>query len=143
MEKKDLNRLNHMLDAAKAILEHIKNKKQSDLEKNRLLLGGVIRELMLIGEAANAISPQAKAQVPSIPWKEIIGMRNQLIHAYFEVSHKIVWITVTEDIPKLVSIEVKKGIHHAEFIIICSNSLRTPTLPNLSINLRSVSPFLF
>ena len=52
MEKKDLNRLNHMLDAAMAILEHIKNKKQSDLEKNRLLLGGVIRELMLIGEAA-------------------------------------------------------------------------------------------
>jgi uncharacterized protein with HEPN domain len=46
-----------MLDASKAILEHIKNKKQSDLEKNRLLLGGVIRELMLIGEAANAISP--------------------------------------------------------------------------------------
>lgn len=93
-----------MLDAAKTILEHIKNKKQSDLEKNRLLLGGVIRELMLIGEAANAISPQAKAQVPSIPWKEIIGMRNQLIHAYFEVSHKIVWITVRDDIPKLVLI---------------------------------------
>lgn len=104
MEKKDLNRFSHMLDAAKTILEHNKNKKQSDLEKNRLLLGGVIRELMLIGEAANAISPQAKAQVPSIPWKEIIGMRNQLIHAYFEVSHKIVWVTVTEDIPKLVSI---------------------------------------
>ena len=104
MEKKDLNRLSHMLDAAKTILEHIKNKKQSDLEKNRLLLGGIIRELMLIGEAANAISPQTKAQVPSIPWKEIIGMRNQLIHAYFEVSHKIVWMTVTEDIPKLVSL---------------------------------------
>lgn len=80
MEKKDLNRLRHMLDAAKTIVEHIKNKKQTDLEKNRLLLGGVIRELMLIGEAANAISPHAKAQVTSIPWKEIIGMRNQLIH---------------------------------------------------------------
>jgi uncharacterized protein with HEPN domain len=69
MEKKDLNRLSHMLDAAKTILEHIKNKKQSDLEKNRLLLGGVIRELMLIGEAANAISTQARAQIPSVPWK--------------------------------------------------------------------------
>ncbi len=40
MEKKDLNRFNHMLDAAKAILEHIKNKKQSDLDKNRLLWVG-------------------------------------------------------------------------------------------------------
>lgn len=104
MEKKDFNRLNHMLEAAKAILEHIRSKKQSDLERNRLLLGGVVRELMLIGEAANAISPDVKAQLPDVPWKEVIGMRNQLIHAYFEVNYKIIWITVTEDIPKLVSI---------------------------------------
>lgn len=103
MEKKDLNRLRHMLDAAKAILEHTKNKKQSDLEDNRLLLGGVVRELMLIGEAANAVSLQTKAHFPLIPWKEIIGMRNQLIHAYFEISHKIVWMTVMNDIPKLIS----------------------------------------
>jgi len=70
-------------------------------------LGGVIRELLLIGEAANAISPQAKAQIPSIPWKEVIGMRNQLIHEYFEISHKIIWVTVTVDIPKLVSVLVE------------------------------------
>jgi uncharacterized protein with HEPN domain len=86
MEKKDLNRINHILDAAKAILKHIRNKQQSDLEKNRLLLGGVIRELMLIGEAANALSPQIKAKIPSVPWKEVIGMRNQLIHGYFELD---------------------------------------------------------
>lgn len=93
-----------MLDASKTILEHIKHKKQSDLEKSRLLLGAIIRELLLIGEAANATSPQAKGQIPSIPWREVIGMRNQLIHGYFEISHKIVWKTVSEDIPKLVSI---------------------------------------
>lgn len=104
MEKKDLNRLSHMLDAAKAILEHISNKKQSDLENNRLLLGGIIRELLLIGEAANAISPHAKSKIPSIPWREVIGMRNQLIHGYFDISHKIIWVTVSEDIPKLVSV---------------------------------------
>lgn len=109
MEKKDLNRLSHMLDAAKAIQKHIKGKKQSDLDKNRLFLGGVIRELLLIGEAANAISLQTKAQVP-LPWKEVIGMRNQLIHAYFEINHKIVWITVTEDIPKLI-LELEKIIN--------------------------------
>jgi len=100
MEKKDLNRLEHILDAAKAIQEHIKEKKQSDLDKNRLLLGGIIRELLVIGEAANAISSQMKAQIP-LPWKEVIGMRNQLVHAYFEINHKIIWMTVTEDIPKL------------------------------------------
>ncbi len=102
MEKKDLNRLEHILDAAKAIQEHIKGKKQSDLDKNRLFLGGVIRELLVIGEAANAISSQAKTQIP-LPWKEVIGMRNQLVHAYFEINHKIIWITVTQDIPRLIS----------------------------------------
>ncbi len=104
MEQKDLNRLKHMLDAAKTILEHAKNKQLSDLEKDRLLLGGIIRELMLIGEAANAISPQTKAQIPSIPWKDITGMRNQLVHAYFEISYKIIWMTVKEDIPKLIAV---------------------------------------
>lgn len=88
MEKKDLNRLEHMLDAAKAIQEHIKGKKQTDLDKNRLFLGGVIRELLVIGEAANAVSTHVKTQI-SLPWKEVIGMRNRLVHAYFEINHKL------------------------------------------------------
>lgn len=95
-----------MLDAAKAIQKHVKGRKQSDLDSDRLFLGGVIRELLLIGEAANAISSQTKARI-SLPWKEVIGMRNQLIHAYFDVNHKILWMTATEDIPKLV-VELEK-----------------------------------
>lgn len=102
MDKKDINRLEHILDAAKTIQEHIKGKKQSELDKNRLLLGGVIRELLVIGEAANAVSTLTKAQI-QLPWKEVIGMRNQLVHAYFEINHKIIWMTVIEDIPKLIS----------------------------------------
>ncbi len=103
MEKKDLNRLNHMLDSAKVVYQFIIDKDVSDLDNDRLLLGGVIRELLLIGEAANAVSVKTKTEIPNIPWKDIIGMRNQLIHGYFEISHKIIWITVTEDIPTLIS----------------------------------------
>lgn len=102
MEKKDLNRLSHMLDAAKAVQKHVKAKKQSDLDEDRLFLGGVIRELLLIGEAANAVSVQTKTRI-ALPWKEVIGMRNQLIHAYFDINHQILWITVTEDIPRLIT----------------------------------------
>lgn len=91
-----------MLDAAKAVLQHVAQKKSSDLDDDRLLLGGVIRELLLIGEAANAVSPVTKANIPNIPWKAMIGMRNQLIHGYFDISHPIVWTTVAEDIPKLI-----------------------------------------
>lgn len=62
----------------------------------------MIRELLVIGEAANAVSAHVKTQIP-LPWKEVIGMRNQLVHAYFEINHKIIWITVTEDIARLIS----------------------------------------
>jgi uncharacterized protein with HEPN domain len=99
-----------MLDAAQAVCQHILNKTPTDLEEDRLLLGGVIRELLLIGEAANAISPQSKEKISEIPWKKVIGMRNQLIHGYFDISHRIIWSTVTEDIPVLIAI-LEKVIH--------------------------------
>ena len=102
MDKKDLNRLNHMLDAAKTISHHIRNKVESDLEGDRLLLGGIIRELLLIGEAANAVSSHCKEAFPNIPWRKIIGMRNQLVHGYFDISYRIVWSTIKEEIPKLI-----------------------------------------
>lgn len=103
MDKKDLNRLSHMLDAAKAISKHTHKKTLPDLENDRLLLGGIIRELLLIGEAANAVSLKTKTEISNIPWKEIIGMRNQLIHSYFDISHRIIWSTITEDIPPLIT----------------------------------------
>lgn len=111
MDKKDLNRLEHMLDAAHAVLKHIAHKNISDLENDRLLLGGIIRELLLIGEAANAVSDNTKAKISDIPWRKIIGMRNQLIHGYFDISCRIVWQTVNEDIPTLISM-LKKCLNH-------------------------------
>jgi uncharacterized protein with HEPN domain len=110
MDKKDLNRLNHMLDASKTICQHIASKRASDLEDDRLLLGGIIRELLLIGEAANAISQETQKQISTIPWRMVIGMRNQLIHSYFDISHLIIWSTATEDIPKLIN-ALQKILH--------------------------------
>jgi len=99
-----------MRQSTKAISQHIANKNASDLEKDRLLLGGIIRELLLIGEAANAVSSSSKAEILDIPWKEVIGMRNQLIHGYFEISYRIVWSTATEDIPRLI-IQLEKILY--------------------------------
>lgn len=108
MEKKDLNRLSHMLESAQVICQHMAKKTLSNLEKDRLLLGGVIRELLLIGEAANAVSPETKEKISEIPLKKVIGMRNLLIHGYFDISYKIIWSTVIEDIPKLIAILEKQ-----------------------------------
>ncbi|MBP9842217.1 MAG: DUF86 domain-containing protein, partial [Simkaniaceae bacterium] len=61
-------------------------------------------------EAANAVSPQSQAKILDIPWREVIGMRNQLIHGYFDISSQIIWSTVTKDIPKLI-IALEKILH--------------------------------
>jgi uncharacterized protein with HEPN domain len=59
----------------------------------------VVRNLSIIGEAVNNISDEAKARNPEIPWNEIVGMRNKVIHEYFGVDEEILWKTVREDLP--------------------------------------------
>lgn len=96
------NRLMHMLEASQAAVKHLSRKKRSDLDTNRTILSAVVRELEIIGEAANSIPAIVKKKYPEIPWKQMIAMRNRLIHAYFDVDHDIVWITVSEYLPKLI-----------------------------------------
>jgi uncharacterized protein with HEPN domain len=99
MENKDLVRLKHMLDSAEAILSFVKGKRRSSLDNDRLLLSGVLRELEVIGEAANRVSEKIKKRFSNLPWKELVGMRNRLIHAYFDVDHDIIWKTIREYLP--------------------------------------------
>jgi uncharacterized protein with HEPN domain len=61
----------------------------------------VIRNLEIIGEAAKNLSDRTKAGRPEIPWKQIGGMRDKLIHHYFGVNLSLVWDTITQDLPKL------------------------------------------
>jgi uncharacterized protein with HEPN domain len=58
--------------------------------------------LIIIGEAATAVSPEYRQEHPEIPWKQISGMRNRLIHGYFATDPDIVWDTVSVYIPELV-----------------------------------------
>lgn len=62
----------------------------------------IMREFEVLGEAASAISIEARIRFPQIPWKAVIGMRNQLIHAYFDVDHDIVWKTIEIALPDLI-----------------------------------------
>lgn len=99
MENKDLIRLKHMLDSTKAILIFSKGKNKTSLNKDRLFRSAVLRELEIIGEAATRISDESKKKHPHLPWKELIGLRNRLIHAYFDVDHDIIWKTIQEYLP--------------------------------------------
>ena len=99
----DLVRLHHILDAAHEALEHAANRKREDLDTDRQLLHSLVRCIEIIGEAASNVTPALRAEHPEVPWLRIIGMRNRLIHGYFDINHAIVWKTVHEELPTLVS----------------------------------------
>ncbi len=80
----------------------IKGCEKNDLYANETLSMALLYALLIIGEAAAAISHDFKDKHKSVPWKKIIGMRNWLIHGYFKTEFDIVWDTVTIDIPDLI-----------------------------------------
>jgi len=93
--------LRHILDAIKRILEYLYNVDETDFQRNYLLQDGVIRQLEIIGEAAKQISQQTRNQHSQIPWKDMTGMRDKLIHDYFGLDLDQVWLTAQTDVPLL------------------------------------------
>src|ERR1051325_4940099 len=73
---------------------------KSEFEKNELVQTWVLHHLQIIGEAARSLSAKCKAQRPQVPWEKINGMRNILIHHYFDIDTEIVWAAVENDLPE-------------------------------------------
>ena len=69
-----------------------------------MLIDGVVRNLEIIGEAAKNIPLAVKEKYPSLPWREMAGMRDKMAHDYFGVDLNIVWKTVKDSIPKIKSV---------------------------------------
>ena len=107
IKHEDKVRLRHMLDAALEIHLYVKASKREDLDNDRKLVHSLVRLFEIIGEAASQISDELRENVIEIPWFIIIGMRNRLIHAYFEINLDVVWRTSKDDIPSLIK-ELKK-----------------------------------
>lgn len=91
----------HILEATQRIERFSGHLTFGEFEQNELVQSGVIRELGIIGEAVKKFSEAFKNSHSSIPWKEISGMRDKLIHDYFEIDVEAVWKTLKEDIPFL------------------------------------------
>ena len=103
MSTDDLVRLRHMLDAAQEAIEFAKGRSREDLEAERMLNLSLVRLLEIIGEAARAISPSCCEAHQNIAWKKMVGMRDRMVHGYFDINLDIVWQTVTEDLPALIA----------------------------------------
>ena len=94
--------LRQMLDMGREILSLTRGRSAADLRSNRLLELAVSRLLEVLGEAARRVSAGFREAHPELPWTQMIGMRNVLIHAYDDVDLATVWTTIQDDIPRLV-----------------------------------------
>ena len=80
-------------------MRFVSGRKRSDLQTDQMLLFAVVRAIEVLGEAANRVSEDVRLANTDIPWKAIVGMRNRLIHAYFDIDTDMVWETVRVEIP--------------------------------------------
>lgn len=102
-DAKDRIRLQHMLDAGSEAIRHAHGRVRTDLETDRQLEHSLVRCLEVVGEAANNVSVGLRESHPEIEWKQLVSMRNRLVHAYFSTNLRVVWRTTTEELPPLVA----------------------------------------
>ena len=103
LPKADAIRLRHMLEAAQEAVAFINNRTRQDLDADRMLTFALVHAIEIIGEAASKVSAEGRSACPSLPWASIIGMRNRLVHVYFDIDLDRVWETVTDDLPPLMA----------------------------------------
>ena len=89
--------------ASKEAINLSAEKTQAEIEKERLLNLGLVRLIEIVGEAAGRVSAEGLSKYRGIPWIQIIGMRNRLIHGYDNIDFGILYKTITEDLPPLVA----------------------------------------
>jgi uncharacterized protein with HEPN domain len=90
-----------MVEAAETLGQFLSGRKREDLDHDRMLLFAVVRAIEILGEAAARVSEGTREGSPDVPWASIVGMRNRLVHGYFDVDTEIVWRTVSSEIPTL------------------------------------------
>ena len=97
-------RLRHMLAHAQEAVFLSQGRSRADLDKDRLLNLALVRLLEIVGEAANRVPKETQVLYPSVPWPQLVSLRNRLIHGYDAVDFDILWQIVTVDLPPLAAL---------------------------------------
>jgi len=102
--------LQDMLDAADKVALFVRGLTLEKFLADEKSQFAVIRGLEIIGEAAKKIPASFKAKCPQVPWREIAGMRDKLVHDYFGVNAQVVWRTALEDVPRIAE-SLRNSLH--------------------------------
>lgn len=103
MSPDDQWRISHMVEAADQAIAFVAGRDRSDIDSDVMLRLALTRLVEIIGEAAAQVTDAGRRDLPDVPWPQIVGMRNRLIHAYFDIDPDILWDTVKVALPELVS----------------------------------------
>lgn len=112
MKREYSDSLRDMLENAQRAIQFTKGMSYEAFAKDDKTVYAVIRAVEIIGEAAANIPEEVRSKHPNVPWREVKGMRNKLVHQYFGINMEVVWQTIHEDLPML--IEVLKEIPNQE-----------------------------
>lgn len=93
--------LHDIIDAAGAIQRFTSNSDEEEFSSNEMRRSAVLQKLLIIGEAAARMPDSFTSKYPAIPWSDMVGFRNIVVHEYFSVDWSIVWTTATQDVPQL------------------------------------------
>ena len=102
-QRDDETRLRDMLDYSQRAIEAIRDRSRADLDRDVVLSAALERFVEIVGEAAVRVSEQRQALMPDVPWRQIIGMRNRLIHGYGAVDRDVLWDVVHNDVAELIA----------------------------------------
>ena len=105
--KDDSIYIDHILNSINRILDYISGKDGEAFEADLVTQDAVVRQLEIIGETTKRVSKELRSEHPDIPWADMAGMRDVLIHDYLDVDFGVVWKTASEDIPQLKTLLIK------------------------------------
>ena len=98
---RDIERLYHIQMSIGHVMEFLEGKTYEEMQGDKMCFHAVVYNIMIIGEAANLLTKDFREEHPEVPWREIVDMRNVLVHGYFTTSALFIWETYTKDLPPL------------------------------------------
>ena len=100
-QSKDKDRLQHILECIDNVFQFLDGKTFEDMTNDRMCFHAVVYNIMILGEAANMLTKGFRDENRETPWRDIIDMRNVLVHGYYIAGPKFVWDTYINDLPIL------------------------------------------